>query len=398
MNAFTEAYIEAALWSSTDDDGTPLDDNFGAEDISPETLAEMVSDCEQFQTDHADDIGANLRRAGIDFWLTRNGHGAGYWGYDNPFYTESYPVSDDVVLDYSQPIAVESSYTSVAPSELSTPAPSSDVSTAGMTDFEAAKQSFYRGDVAAALASTNKALAALPGDPIIHEFRALVLFAQGKYQESAAGLYSVLSVGPGWDWTTMSSLYPKVDVYTKQLRALEAYVKQHPDAADGRFVLAYHYLTTGSKDAAVAQLKKLHKELPQDRVIKELLVMTAGPEALGTAPPAAETAAAEVPKIDAADLVGDWMAVSEEAKTKFDLELSKDGTFSWTYTEKGKPHNVKGVYALDRNVLAMEPNSGGVMLAEVTPPEKGAFNFKLLGAPPGDKGLAFEKSGKKKDG
>jgi hypothetical protein len=57
MNAFTEAYIEAALWSSTDDDGAPLDDNFGAEDISPETLAEMVSDCEQFQADHADDIG-----------------------------------------------------------------------------------------------------------------------------------------------------------------------------------------------------------------------------------------------------------------------------------------------------------------------------------------------------
>jgi hypothetical protein len=31
----------------------------------------------------------------------------------------------------------------------------------------------------------------------------------------------VLSVGPGWDWTTLIGLYPSIDVYTTQLRALE---------------------------------------------------------------------------------------------------------------------------------------------------------------------------------
>ena len=73
------------------------------------------------------------------------------------------------------------------------------------------------------------------------------MFAQGKYKEAAAGLYSVLSVGPGWDWTTMCSLYPNVEVYTKQLRALEAAVKQNPQANDARFVLAYHYLTAAAR-------------------------------------------------------------------------------------------------------------------------------------------------------
>ena len=161
----------------------------------------------------------------------------------------------------------------------------------GVSDFDAARQAFYAGDYAAALASTNKALAALPNDPIIHEFRALVMFAQGKYKESAAGLYSVLSVGPGWDWTTLSSLYPNVDVYTKQLRALEAYVKQNQRATDGRFVLAYHYMTTGAKDAAAKQYQEIYKQTPQDNLVKQLLVMTGGPEAIG-----APSVAAQPPK------------------------------------------------------------------------------------------------------
>ena len=46
---------------------------------------------------------------------------------------------------------------------------------------------------------------------------ASLLFALQKYPESAAAIYAVLSAGPGWDWTTMSGLYPNVNVYTQQL-------------------------------------------------------------------------------------------------------------------------------------------------------------------------------------
>jgi hypothetical protein len=46
----------------------------------------MIADCQSFQTAHADllsqwydVVGETPEHAGYDFWLTRNGHGAGFW-------------------------------------------------------------------------------------------------------------------------------------------------------------------------------------------------------------------------------------------------------------------------------------------------------------------------------
>ncbi len=97
LDEFTSAYIEAALWSSNDnaDDsgGEPLDKNYGPEDIETKTLAKMIADCKKFQHENAEYIvpGACKRgtgqysvseQAGHDFWLNRNGHGAGFWDGD----------------------------------------------------------------------------------------------------------------------------------------------------------------------------------------------------------------------------------------------------------------------------------------------------------------------------
>jgi tetratricopeptide (TPR) repeat protein len=329
-----------------------------------------------------------LMAFGTTMWgLNRAAYGFGYWGYENPYYTESYPIGGDEYVDYSQPMMVE------APAETAVETPAAVAGEApapGVADFDAARQAFYQGDYASAMSSTNKALASLPNDPIIHEFRALILFAEGKYQEGAAGLYSVLSAGPGWDWTTLSSLYASTDVYTKQLRALEKVVREKPKATDARFVLAYHYLTMGKKDAAVNQLKQLHSALPNDHLITQLLQMTGGPEALGS-PSASEAPSADTPAIEADEVVGSWAANGANDE-KFAMDLKKDGTFSWTYTVGKKSETVKGVYAVDKNVLAMEPDSGGSMLAELSKPESGRFSFKLLGAPPHDPGLKFQKS------
>lgn len=86
LDRFTEAYLEAALWSSTDNSdesgGEPLDENYSLRDISEETLLQAKEDCEAFQRDNWDDIERSkegLERAGFDFWLTRNHHGAGFW-------------------------------------------------------------------------------------------------------------------------------------------------------------------------------------------------------------------------------------------------------------------------------------------------------------------------------
>lgn len=88
LDAFTNAYLLAALWSSTDNSndqgGDPLDKNYDISDLAPEAVAQAKTDCATFQkkaesllrfvSDKEDD-----EQAGHDFWLTRNGHGAGFW-------------------------------------------------------------------------------------------------------------------------------------------------------------------------------------------------------------------------------------------------------------------------------------------------------------------------------
>lgn len=81
---FINAYIEAALWSSHDDEDRPMDDHYGPSDIAIETRGQMVDDCIKFFDANYDDISSDLARAGHDFWLTRNGHGAGFWDGDWP--------------------------------------------------------------------------------------------------------------------------------------------------------------------------------------------------------------------------------------------------------------------------------------------------------------------------
>jgi tetratricopeptide (TPR) repeat protein len=105
----------------------------------------------------------------------------------------------------------------------------------GMSLFDQSRTAFATGDYKQALELCNQTLKTMPNDAVVHEFRSLVLFALQKYRDSAAVAYAVLSAGPGWDWTTLSSLYGNVADYTTQLRALEAFVKKNPKSSDGRF-------------------------------------------------------------------------------------------------------------------------------------------------------------------
>ena len=85
LDPFTRAYIEAALFSSTDDNDQPLDANYTAEDFAPSTLNAMVQECKQFQQENAEALDeCGDVQGGHDFWLTRNGHGVGFWDGDWP--------------------------------------------------------------------------------------------------------------------------------------------------------------------------------------------------------------------------------------------------------------------------------------------------------------------------
>jgi hypothetical protein len=84
-----ETYMEAALWSSTDNStengGDPFDQNYSVENISPETMQNMLDTCKNFMNkcgDLLDNVDAD--KAGFDLWLTQNRHGSGFWDREYP--------------------------------------------------------------------------------------------------------------------------------------------------------------------------------------------------------------------------------------------------------------------------------------------------------------------------
>lgn len=88
---FARGYVECALWLA---DSRPppgpweatgqLEDMLAAIDYA--TLADLLADAADFEESNADDLAEayatdryDASRAGHDFFLTRNGHGAGFW-------------------------------------------------------------------------------------------------------------------------------------------------------------------------------------------------------------------------------------------------------------------------------------------------------------------------------
>jgi len=227
----------------------------------------------------------------------------------------------------------------------------------------------------------------MPRDAVLHEFRSLVLFALQRYAESAAAIHAVLDVGPGWDWKTLSSLYPNVDTYARQLRTLEDARERDTKAAELAFLLGYHYLTCGHDDSALKMFRRAADLKPKDTVTASLVATLSPREAKASQPPAADA-----PKAVPADSVaGAWTAAGANS-SKYSMTLRKDGTFAWAFSKGARKQEAKGVYTLEGNVLAMEPDSGGVLLAELTVKGPESLNFKMVGGAKDDAGLEFRRA------
>jgi tetratricopeptide (TPR) repeat protein len=314
---------------------------------------------------------------GLTWWGANTmGYEFGYGDYYNPYYEES------PVVDYSQPVVT---LPLEAPAQQGAEAPP-DATQEAIDKFDRARTAFLADDYQQALKLTDEAVAKLPHDAVLHEFRSLVLFALKRYAESAAAIHAVLAVGPGWDAKTLASLYPNMETYTAHLRALEAYRNQHPKDADARFLVAYHYLTCGYPNDALAEFSEAAKLQPKDAVAASL-VATLSPRDAQAAKPATDTAPKPVPPDN---LVGDWTAAGK-GTAKYAMSLLKDGSFTWAFTRGSRKDAVKGAYTLEGNVLAMEPDSGGVLLAELTVNGPDALHFKMIGGASDDKGLEFQR-------
>jgi tetratricopeptide (TPR) repeat protein len=195
-----------------------------------------------------------------------------------PAYVESQPADTTVVINLpsdqvsATPGLVDPSATAPAaqPQEQASTNEDPKVKEAvGL--FDQARELFKHGDYEAAQKMVDKAIGVLPQDRVLHEFRALVLFAERDYSKAAATLYAVLAAGPGWNWDTLRSFYPDVDTYTHQLRALEADARDKPKLVEDRFVLAYHYFVLGQTDAAVKELEAVTQLQPDDKLSAQML-------------------------------------------------------------------------------------------------------------------------------
>ena len=221
-----------------------------------------------------------------------------------------------------------------------------------------------------------------------------------QYDQAAATLYAVLSAGPGWDWTTLIRLYPDLDTYTAQQRALETYIGAHPESAPARFVLSYHYLTQGHTEAAVEELKEVLKLQPSDRLSSQLVAQlsrnAASPTADGRSPCPApepapvEAAAAATAPAKEGNLVGTWKA-SPAPGTVIELTAGADGSFKWIVTENGKSRPIEGKFTYGNGILAMSQSESNALVGKVAWQDDNHFNFQAMGGGPNDPGLAFSK-------
>jgi tetratricopeptide (TPR) repeat protein len=339
--------------------------------------------------------------AGLTWWgANALGYAFGYSDYYNPYYTESMPAyySEPIITVPVEPVQtvvnqpVQAAPAAPAQETAAAPLPPG-VSPEAVSKFDQARQAFYDGKYDEALKLTDAAVAQMPRDAVLHEFRSLVLFALKRYEESAAAIHSVLDVGPGWDWKTLSGLYASVDTYKDQLRALEMARDKDPKSAALQFLAGYHYLTCGYQDAALRAFRNTVELQPKDSVAAALYASLSPRDAQPAKPAeAASPKPGPAPQdIPQDTIIGNWTAKGKGA-AKYSMSLNKDGSFSWGFTQgTRKPQEVKGVHTLEGNVLAMEPDSGGVMLAELSAKGPDTLAFKMIGGPANDPGLEFRR-------
>jgi tetratricopeptide (TPR) repeat protein len=332
------------------------------------------------------------------------GSGVGAWGMGSPMYGWGYSNYNNAYsglgpiggggnqppvgtgpppFDYSQPISTTAA------------APVAPVAAKATADFDQARDAFKQGNYALAVQLGEQALGQMPNDPNIHQFLALGLFAQGQYDQAAAPLYAVLTIGPGWNWTTLIGAYAEADTYTQQLRALEAYIRANPQSAPAHFVVGYHYLTQGHNDAAAKQFEDAARLQPSDKLSAQLAAQlqppaSQPPSSDGAAPPTATASAESAPQ---GKLAGRWAATPAK-DARVGLAINDDGNFTWTVTSSGQPaKTITGKSTFANGVLTLAGQDGqvGALAGQVAWQDDNHMTFRVLGAPQDDPGLKFER-------
>jgi len=88
INTILKHYLICALWSSIDGNGENFD-SFDIDDFHHGAVIQSKDDILGFiELSKGLFVGLNDEQIGHDFWLTRNGHGAGFWDRGLKYGTE----------------------------------------------------------------------------------------------------------------------------------------------------------------------------------------------------------------------------------------------------------------------------------------------------------------------
>ena len=247
--------------------------------------------------------------------------------------------------------------------------------------------------------------------------------------------YAVLTAGPGWNWSTLVGLYPDVDTYTNQLRALEAYVRSNPSSASGAVLCwrtttwpratttrpATRFRASGRSSCPTTSSRRVCEALQEGdggrggrasaaprqpaaaqpgRRRPRRCPRSRQPSPPTSPPPSAPApaqaaggrttsrATAEPPPPPPASLVGVWKAqASPDVSIALTLEAGRQ--FAWEVDTKGQKQTLSGIAGFKDNTLALLQQEGPPLVGKVT--EDGANKFVFAPDGAGDKapGLTF---------
>jgi len=81
-------FADSAMALCKDDEENDLNVNYDLTDLAPEAVKAIIEDCERFERENeallekAFAMGYKESSVGYDLFLTRNGHGFGFWDRD----------------------------------------------------------------------------------------------------------------------------------------------------------------------------------------------------------------------------------------------------------------------------------------------------------------------------
>ncbi len=318
---------------------------------------------------------------GIGAWSLGNMvYNMGYNTYRNPYPA---PPVENTYITYTQPVSVAAAANPPGDEAVE------ETAIARSADaLDKSRAAFKSADYVTALRSCDEAIASAPGDTTLHEYRALIYFALGRYSDAAGIMNPVLASGPGWGWDTMVGFYDSSSTYDDQLRKLEDYVRGTPDGADGHFLLGYHYMVCGHMEPAYEQFEAVVKLQPADTIAEQLRDLTKS-----SLPDSGEddTPEQEVPDpVPTEKLVGKWVSKPSSGGT-ITFNMEESGDFVWSFVNGDQNSELKGTYGLDEKGLLVLTTEDTQMVSVVSMPEDSEMNFFLVGAPDGDPGLDFRK-------